>query len=107
MRDYSNIPVLNWEGSISAKKAIAQVHHAEPVILQMPENFILTIDASACGCKTGASSTQQIDCHAADTLKALAETNAIPELAELAKIAHEAGQVVDIETDNQRIIIHD
>ncbi len=107
MRDYSNIPALNWEGSISAKKAMAQVHHAEPVILQMPENFRLAIDASACACKTGRSPTQLIDCHAAETLRALAETNRMPELAELAEIAHEAGQVVDIETDNRRIIIHD
>ena len=107
MRDYSNMPALNWEGAISAKKAMAQVHHAEPVILQMPEDFILAIDVSACGCKNGHSSAQHIDCHAADTLKALAETNRMPELAELAEIAHEAGQVVDIETDNRRIIIHD
>lgn len=107
MRDYSNMPVLNWEGSISAKKAIAQVHHAEPVILQMPENFIFTIDVSACGCEKGHSSTQHIDCHAADTLKSLAEINRMPELAELAEVAHQAGQVVDIETDNRRIIIHD
>ena len=107
MRDYSNIPVLNWEGSISAKKAMAQVHHAEPVILQMPEDFTLTIDASACGCRTSNSSARYIDCHTLDTLRALAETNTMPELTALAEVAHEAGQVVDIETDNRRIIIHD
>ncbi|NOZ37966.1 MAG: hypothetical protein GXP11_07860 [Gammaproteobacteria bacterium] len=107
MRDYSNIPTMSWEGPISAKKAMAQVHHAEPVILKMPENFKLAIDAPACACKIGRSPTQLIGCHAAETLKALAETNRMPELAELAEVAHEAGQVVDIDTDNQRIIIHD
>jgi len=107
MRDYSNIPVLNWEGPVSAKKAMAQVHHAEPVILQMPENFTLAIDASAGGCRTSNSSAQHINCHAANTLKALAEANTMPELATLAEVAHEAGQVVDIETNNRRIIIHD
>ena len=107
MRDYSNIPVLNWEGTLSAKKAMAQVHHAEPVILQMPENFTVNIDAAACGCRSSNASVQHIDCHAADTLRALAATNAMPKLAELAEVAHEAGQVVDIEADNRRIIIHD
>ncbi len=107
MRDYSNIPVLNWDGEISAKKAMAQVHHAEPVILQMPENFTADIDITACGCKSGNALIKHIDCHAADTLRALAATNALPELAELAEVAHEAGQVVDIDADKHRIIIHD
>ncbi|HEX23145.1 MAG TPA: hypothetical protein ENH21_06915 [Chromatiales bacterium] len=107
MRDYSNMPTLHWEGPISAKKAIAQVHHAEPVILQMPEDFVLAIDAPACGCEAGDAATHHIDCHAENTLKTLAEENNEPALAELAEIAHEAGQVVDIQTDTRRIIIHD
>lgn len=107
MRDYSNIPALVWTGAISAKKAIAQVHHAEPVILQMPEGFVMAIDASACGCKAGARATQHIDCHAADSLTTLAKANNAPILIELAEVAHEAGQVVDIDTDVRRIIIHD
>ncbi len=107
MRDYSNMPVLNWEGPISAKKAMAQVHHAEPVILQMPEDFTLTIDAPSCGCEAGDDPAHHINCNAADTLKALAASNNVPELAKLAEIAHEAGQAVDIESDNRRIIIHD
>lgn len=107
MRDYSNIPVLNWEGPLSAKKAMAQVHHAEPVVIQLPTDFILAIDAPACGCETGDNPAHHLDCHAAATLKALAQENNVPELAELAEVAHEAGQVVDIETDTRRIIIHD
>ncbi len=107
MRDYSNIPALAWTGAISAKKAIAQVHHAEPVILQMPEDFVMAIDAPACGCKAGAGAMQHIDCHAEDTLTTLAEANNEPTLVELAEVAHEAGQVVDIDTDTRRIIIHD
>lgn len=107
MRDYRNIPVLNWQGAMSSKKAIAQVHHEEPVILQMPEDFSLGIDAAGCDCKRGHNPAHHIDCHAADTLKALATENNEPSLAELADIAHEAAQVVDIETDTRRIIIHD
>ncbi|HEC20809.1 MAG TPA: hypothetical protein ENI97_15955 [Gammaproteobacteria bacterium] len=107
MRDYSNFPVLQWEGPLSTKKAIAQVHHEEPVILQMPEDFSLGIDASACDCKSDDNPAHHVDCHAADTLKVLAEENNEPSLAELADIAHEAAQVVDIQTDTRRIIIHD
>ncbi len=107
MRDYSNMPVLKWEGSISAKKAMAQIHHAEPVIIQLPDNINLVIDASTCGCDRGKNPAHHLNCNASNTLKILAQKNAIPELEELATIAHEAGQVVDIETDTHRIIIHD
>ncbi len=107
MRDYSNMPVLQWEGEISAKKAMAQVHHAEPVILQMPEDFLMGIDAPACGCKPGDNPEQHIDCHAEDTLKTLAADNSLPELARLGELAHEAAQVVDVFSDSRRIVIHD
>ena len=107
MRDYSNMPVLIWEGSVSANKASAQIHHAEPLILQMPENFVMTIDATSCGCRAGKQSGSHVDCHAETLLKTLANTNNMPELARLAAIAHEAGQVADFDTDTRRIIIHD
>jgi hypothetical protein len=86
---------------------MAQVHHAEPVIIQLPEDFVLAVDAATCGCDTGDNPAHFLDCRAAETLKALAQENNVPELAELAEIAQEASQVVDIETDNRRIIIHD
>jgi len=107
MRDYSNMPFLDWKDPASAKKAMAQIHHAEPVIIGLPKDYLIVFDADACGCTPGDSPSHLIDCHAAESLKALAERNDSPELARLAKIAHEAGQVVDIETDNRRIIIHD
>ncbi len=107
MTDYGNIPTLKWEGSISAKKASAQIHHAEPLILQMPEDFIMGIDAPACGCRVGANAGILLDCNAESSLTALSKANNLPELATLANVAHEAGQVVDIDTDSRRIIIHD
>jgi hypothetical protein len=107
MMDYGNMPVLKWEGAISAKKASAQIHHAEPVILQMSEDFNMSVDASAYGCRDGKTSGSHIDCNVESLLKTLAEENAQPELAELATVAHTAGQVVDIDTDKRRIIIHD
>ncbi len=107
MRDYSNMPTLDWSGSTSAKRAIAQVHQEEPVILQMPQGFNMDIDADTCGCKAGKGTIQHINCHAENTLTSLAQTNDEPELIELAKVAHEAGQVVDIDTTNRLVIIHD
>lgn len=107
MTDYGNIPVLKWAGATSAKKASAQIHHAEPLILQMPEDFKMAIDAPACGCRDGKGAGSHIDCNAETLLKVLAEDNSQPDLAQLAKTAHEAGQVADIDTNTRRIIIHD
>lgn len=107
MRDYGNMPVLKWQGTISAKKAAAQIHHAEPLILEMPDNFQMKVDATACGCREGSKAGNHIDCNAEYTLKALAKDNDLPELAQLAQTAHAAGQVVDIDTDSRHIVIHD
>lgn len=107
MTDYGNIPVLKWVSANSAKKATAQIHHAEPLILQMPEDFKISVDASACGCRDGKKSGSHLDCDAELLLKTLAKDNALPELDQLGHAAHDAGQVVDIDTDSRRIIIHD
>lgn len=107
MYDYNNMPVLIWHDSVSVKKAIAQVGHAEPVIIQFAEEFNMAINVSDYSCKAGNRPGQHIDCNAFDTLCALAEINEIPELADLAETAHTAGQVVDVESDKRRIIIHD
>lgn len=107
MRDYGNMPKLNWKDPQSAKKAMAQVHHAEPVILLMPDDFSFDVDVEACGCDAGNQPQHLLNCRAEDTLKTLADRNTMPELAELAAVAHEAGQVIDLQGDTHRIIIHD
>ena len=107
MRDYSNMPVLEWDGEIAAKKAMAQVHHAEPVILQMPKDYVLGIDAEACGCQPGETADRHVDCHAEDTLRFLANENKDASLAKLGEVAHEAGQTVDVLLDTWQIVIHD
>jgi hypothetical protein len=107
MTDYSNMPVLIWEGAISAKKASAQIHHAEPLIMQMPEDFTMTVDASAFGCRAGKKPGYHLDCDAKSILEALAKENNMPELVTLAKVAQEAGQVLDCQTDSRRLIFHD
>lgn len=107
MIDYGNMPVLIWTGAISAKKATAQIHHEEPLILQMPNDFIVSIDAPVYGCRAGKKSGNHIDCDAESLLQDLATENNMPELATLAKAAHDAGQVVDVDTETRRIIFHD
>ncbi|HEB59249.1 MAG TPA: hypothetical protein ENJ01_08505 [Gammaproteobacteria bacterium] len=107
MRDYDNIPVLEWHDGAGLVHAMAQVKLAEPVIIRFPEDFNLDIDANSCGCKAGNSAVHHVDCHAHNVLRILAELNALPSLAKLGEIAHEAGQLVDVEEGAHRIIIHD
>ncbi|VAW68128.1 hypothetical protein MNBD_GAMMA09-2437 [hydrothermal vent metagenome] len=107
MRDYSNIPMLQLDDTNNLKKAEAQVHHAEPIIIQFPENFNISIDPAICKCKKADNPAHYLNCDISIVLNVLALENNINELKTLATIAHEAGQVVDIETDNRRIIIHD
>lgn len=107
MRDYENMPVLVWQDAVSTRHAMAQVHHAEPVIIQLPEDFNMGIDIDACGCQPGRHAEHHIDCQAQSVLQQLAQKNDQPEFSELAQIAHEAGQVVDVDTAARRIVIHD
>ena len=107
MRDYDNMPVLQWQGEISARKAMAQVRHAEPVVIQMPGEVRLEVDPQACGCTPGDAPGHHLDCDAHAALEAVAAANGLPELARLGEVAREAGQVVDLLVDRGRIVIHD
>ncbi len=64
MRDYSNMPVLKWENAFSTKKAMAQVEHEEPVILEMPETFAMDFDFSAGGCEATPTNGLYVECDA-------------------------------------------
>ncbi len=39
MRDYDNMPILDWNAAKAPQLAKAQILHREPVILQMPDTF--------------------------------------------------------------------
>ena len=107
MRDYENMPVLVWKDALATRKAMAQVHHAEPVIIQFPQDFNMGLDIDACACQPGRHAEHHIDCSAQAVLQQLANINNQPEFSELAQIAHEAAQVVDVDTRARRIVIHD
>lgn len=106
MRDYDNMPKINWRDDKSTLARIkAQVSLQEPLVIHLPDNFKLTFDAAECGCKS--ESKMQLYCQPQALLTALAETNDIPGLVELGALAHEKGQVVDIDLSRQYLIIYD
>ncbi|MFN2339492.1 MAG: hypothetical protein ABR544_11035 [Gammaproteobacteria bacterium] len=107
MRDYGNIPVLEWRDTSASQKARAQILHQEPVILQMPEDFDAGIDGSQFGCSLHEESGILYDCDGGEVLNRLATKNAIPELLILAEACELSSSQVDIDKENKRLIVHD
>ena len=106
MRDYGNMPKIDWQDDKPTQARIkAQLAHEEPVVLQLPEGFVMTFDAQACGCET--SHDKLLDCQPEAVFAALAEANHIPALTGIGEQASEAGQVVDVDQAGRRLIIHD
>ena len=44
MRDYNNMPVVDWSGEYAPIKAKTRIMHKEPVILQMPSTFDVSLN---------------------------------------------------------------
>lgn len=107
MRDYDNMPELNWSGKQSANQARAQILHEEPIILKMPENFISDISSEDFGCKLDEQSGIFYDCEGGDAIRHLAELNKLPELDEIASACADSSSQVDVDPAGHRLIIHD
>ncbi len=106
MRDYSNMPKLEWhDDKATLAKIKTQVMREEPVILVMPAGFVFNLDATACDCRK--ESGLLTYCQAAKTMSILAEQNNIPDLQEIGSAADTAGLTVDIDAGENRLIIHD
>ncbi len=106
MRDYSNMPKLNWQDDKpTLAKIKAQVMREEPLVLMMPEGFRLDVDASACGCTT--DSTLLLECEPKAVMAALAGENNSPDLNEIGTAIDTARLVVDVDIEGRRLIIHD
>ena len=106
MRDHSNIPKLEWQddkGTLARIKS--QIMREEPVVLIMPEGFKFDLDAEACACRQ--ESSLLIDCAPDTALSMLAENNAIPALDDIGSVTKVAGLVLDIDSGQQQLIIHD
>jgi hypothetical protein len=107
MRDYSNIPSLNWESEHAAEKAKAQILHQEPVILQMPDNFDFSLHSDDYECQVREEQGIIYNCDGGEILNHLAELNDAPELRMVAEACIESSSQVDIDSAQHRIIVHD
>ena len=106
MRDYNNLPKLEWRDDTATIAEIkTQLVREEPVILIMPTGFDFSLDAAACECRE--KSGLLTYCKANTTLSSLAEKNNISALKEIGVAADNAGQVVDINADQGHLILHD
>lgn len=107
MRDYGNMPVLDWMDDMAPNKAKAQILHQEPVILQMPGDFNTSLDAEQFGCKQQEEKSILYDCSGGRILQQLAVQNHVPSLRTIADACIESGSQVDIDIVQKRIIVHD
>jgi len=106
MRDYSNMPILEWrDDKATIAKIRTQLVREEPVILTMPAGFDFSLDAAACDCRE--ESGLLTYCKANTALSNLAEQNNIPALKEIGDAADNAGLTVDIDVGEGHLVIHD
>ena len=106
MRDYDNLPRIDWSAENAALKAKAQILHQEPVVLNMPASFDATLDGDVYGCKIDADSGILFDCNG-EVLHRLAEQNHLRELDIVAEACVRSSSQVDIDAANRRLIVHD
>lgn len=107
VRDYGNMPQLDWADPQTALKARAQILHQEPVVLVMPEDTRFPADPAACGGELDADSGILVNCDPAKALVRLAEINAFEAMGEVAEAAVVSGSRVDVDAAGRRIIVHD
>lgn len=107
MRDYSNLPHVQWEHENSVYMARAQVEREEPLIIDMPEGFELEVDGEACGCTWHEETGIFINCDPEPTLGGLARRNGSEDMSQLAEVTREMGLTVDVDRNGKRLIIHD
>lgn len=106
MRDYSNMPKLEWQdnkGTLARVKN--QINHEEPVILLMPQNFNFEVETAAC--EYDEQSHIYYDCAPGNVLSNLAQLNADAILAEVGSVAENAGMILDVDAEHRQLIIHD
>ena len=107
MRDYSNMPVLNWSQDKAPQKAKAQILHEEPVILQMPDSFDASLDIDEFAGKLQEDTGMLYDCDGFTVLRQLAIQNQEPSLNIVAEACAESSSRVDIDNTHKRLIVHD
>jgi hypothetical protein len=107
MRDYDNMPVLDWRDDKAPQKAKAQILHQEPLILQMPDNFDASVDGDRFACKLQEDTGILYDCEGGSILQQLAMQNHLPTLNTVAEACIKSSSQVDLDRIRKRIIVHD
>jgi hypothetical protein len=107
MRDYDNMPVLDWRDDKAPQKAKAQILRQEPVVLQMPDDFdAALVDGEEFDCELHKETGILHDC-GGRVLSRLAEQNQLPSLNIVAEACIESSSRVDIDSARKRLIVHD
>ena len=75
MCDYSNMPVLDWSGEYAPIKAKTQIMHEEPVILQMPNTFDVSLNGEKFSGKLNPENGIQFNCNGFKVFVWLAKQN--------------------------------
>ena len=107
MRDYSNMPVLTWNGANTPLKAKSQIMHEEPVNLQMPDTFDASLDAERFSGRLDEETGIRFNCEGSKLLRWLATQNKDPDLGVIADACAYSSSLVDIDGVNNRLIVHD
>ena len=107
MRDYDNMPVLDWNDAHAAQKAKAQILHQEPVVLMMQDSFDANVDGGRFGCRLDADSGILCDCDGGRILRQLATLNRMHALEIVADACTRSNSQVDVDRIGKRIVIHD
>ena len=106
MRDYENIPILDWTENNTVINAKAKILLQEPVILQMPDEFDTSADGNKFGCKLQEDTGILRDCDGGKILQQLASQNQLTTLITIAEACVESSSQVDIDGSRKLIIVH-
>ena len=91
MRDYGNMPKIDWQDDKpTLVKIKAQINLQEPVIIRLPDGFNLTFDETACGCES--KSAMLLNCQPQALFTILAKNNNLPTFIELGDLANERSE---------------
>ncbi len=107
MRDYDNMPVLNWQEDKASQKAKAQILHQEPLIMQMPDDFDFSVNGDQFGCMLQEDTGILYNCNGGEIMQQLVTQNQLPAMEGIAEACTESNSQVDIDSAHKRIIVHD
>lgn len=107
MKDYDNMPVLDWGDAKAPQKARAQIIHQEPVILNMPLSFDTSVNGADFGCKLDKETGILYNCDGGKLLNTLASLNELAYLDIVAEACIESNSQVDVDGARHRLIVHD